>query len=112
MTVEDLIEPKGELGESLFPSGDLEEFVAAYLADAEARTSSEAAQRAWVYHRAYSSVANRLHAGLASEKKGDASAALASDQFRYWQAKAAQALADFNASAGLSPGPILTRVRL
>lgn len=110
LTVEDLIEPMGELGESLFPGGDLEEFVAAYLADAQARTSSEAGQRAWVYHRAYTSVANRIHAGLASEKKGDAAASLASDQFQYWQAKADAALADFNAGRGA--GPILTRVRL
>lgn len=109
MTVADLIEPLGELSDSMFT--DVDEYVAAWLTEAEGKTSNEAAQRAWVYHRAYTSLANRMHAGLASEKKGDASAARSDAQFAYWAGRASSALATFNGlTAGA--GPILTRVRL
>lgn len=110
MTVEDLIEPMGELSQSMFP--DLGEYAAAWLAEAQGKTSSEVAQRAWVYYRAFTSFANRIHAGLASEKKGDAAASRSDSQFAYWSGKAAAALATFNGLTGAGPAPILTRVRL
>lgn len=89
------IEPEGMLSEGMFPGGDVEELVTAWLTDAEARTDDEAKQRAWVYYRAYTSIADRLNAGLASERKGDAAAAIHPSQLRYWRQRAAEQLTFF-----------------
>lgn len=97
------IEPEGMLSESMFPGADLEEFVAAWLTDAESRTDDEAKQRAWVYYRAYTSIANRMHAGLMSESKADASAARGANQFAYWRAKAEAQLIAYR-GAGTTSG--------
>lgn len=97
MDVTDFIQPAGELSEALFPGVDLEEAVAAWIADALTRTTNPNAQRSWVLHRAYSAVADRMHAGLASESKRGASAARAAEQFRYWSRKAATQLAAYQA---------------
>lgn len=95
----DFIEPHGDLSEGMFPGVDLEEYVTAWLTDAQARTDDEARQRAWVYFRAYTSVANRLHAGLASERKADAAATVDGRQFAYWRAKAAAHLQVFQGTS-------------
>ena len=99
LVVDDFISPAGELTESMFPGDDLEEFVAAWLADAVARSDDEARQRSWVLHRAYKTVANRFHAGLASESEGPVSASVSAEQFRYWNA-----LADKHARAAAGSG--------
>jgi hypothetical protein len=87
--VGDFIAPAGELTLALFPDVTLTESVAAWLEQAEGLTDDEDAQAAWVYHRAYAHVADRLHAGLANESKGPVSAARSDAQFRYWQGRAA-----------------------
>ena len=88
LVVDDFISPSGELTPSMFPGSDLEVFVAAWLVDAEQRTDDEDKQRSWVLHRAYKTVANRFHAGLASESEGPVSASVSAEQFRYWNALA------------------------
>lgn len=105
----DFIEPAGELNEGLFPGADLTAYVQAWITDAESRTNDEAAQDAWVYHRAYTTIANRIHAGLASEKKGDAAASRSDAQFAYWSGRASAALARYAARTGTA-GPVLTAV--
>lgn len=109
MEPSDFISPTGDLTEALFPGVDLEEHVTAWLQDAQDRTSDEARQAAWVYYRAYTHIANRLHAGLASERKGDQAASIDARQFRYWEAKAQAQLAVYRGSATATSG--VTEVR-
>lgn len=104
LTATSFIEPAGELSEELFPGKDLEEFTAAWLAHAQAKTSSEAAQTAWVYHRAYLTVANRFNAEAASETKGSVSAARHANQMDYWRRRAEGHLHDFHALTGTGLG--------
>jgi hypothetical protein len=68
LTVQDLIAPKGELEEFMFPDGGLESRVQAYLNEAIAKVSGlaaasqDGAARAWVYHRAYKAFSMALSA--------------------------------------------------
>ena len=99
LTISDLIEPTGELSEELFPGKDLDEFVTAWLAEAETKSESESAQRAWVYHRAYRTVADRLNGDVISGSEGSVSGSRAVEQLRYFERLAARYLRAFN-SAG------------
>lgn len=103
LEVSDFIEPTGELSSTLFPADTLTTNVAAWIADATARTDDEELQTHWVLHRAYSTVANRIHAGLSSESKGPVSAARSDAQFRYWSGKAARHLRAYRAGTPLEP---------
>lgn len=69
VTVMDLQQPTGELTESLFPGSNFDGLLAGWLAQATekaegnsaiAAANHDAAAAAWVYHRAYSHVAQRL----------------------------------------------------
>ena len=110
LTAASFIEPAGELSEEMFPGKDLDEFAAAWLADAVARTDSEAAQRAWVYHRAYGAIANRFNLEAASEKKGDATAARLGEQLAHWRARAREELHEYHALTGALGGAYLQPV--
>lgn len=110
MTPAEFIEPAGDLTTEMFPGKDLPVFVQAWLSEAEGKTSLVAAQRAWVYYRAFSHVANRLNAGLASDRKADAAASLDASQFRYWRDLANERLSEYQTLTGRSPRPILTRM--
>lgn len=104
MEPSDFISPTGDLTEGMYPGEDVEELVTAWLQDAQARTSDEARQAAWVYYRAYRHVANRMHAGLASERKGDQAASIDPAQLRYWQRKADEALTTYRGGATATSG--------
>lgn len=95
MDAADFISPTGELTADLFPGIDLSAAVTAWINDALTRTSNPNAQRSWVLYRAYAHVADRMHAGLASESKGPASASRSDAQFRYWRTRANAHLAAF-----------------
>jgi len=104
LTALSFIEPAGELSEELFPGKDLEEFTAAWLAEAQLKSGSEVAQAAWVYSRAYLTVANRMNAEAASETKGSVSAARLANQIDYWRKRALEHRHDFDILAGTSLG--------
>ena len=104
LTATSFIEPAGELSEELFPGKDLEEFTTAWLAEAVTKTSSEAAQAAWVYYRAYLTVANRMNAEASSERKGDVTAARVADQLAYWRKLAAEHRQEFDSLTGAAVG--------
>lgn len=104
LEVEDLIAPKGNLTEAMFPGGDLEEHVEAWLDEAQAKTSSLPAQRAWVYHRAYGSVLDRLMLEAMSERKGDASAARSERQLEHWRRERDRHLTAYTALTGGTTG--------
>lgn len=107
LTAADFIEPTGELSTDLFPGRDLTAFVTAWLAEATERAGSESAQRAWVYHRAYSHVANRFNLEASSEGKGSENAQRLFSQIDYWRKRAAQQQAEFDALTGRTPGAFL-----
>jgi len=104
LTVEDLIAPKGKLTEPMFPSGDLEEHAEAWLVEAQAKTTSAPAQRAWVYYRACDAVLDRVMLEAFSERKGDASAARSEQQLAHWRRERDRNLAAFNGLMGGSQG--------
>lgn len=105
----DFIEPVGELSLEMFPDRNLTSFVEAWIEDAEARASSDAAQRAWVLYRAFTSVANRLNNDPASAREGNVQGAYLADQIAYWRRRADEQLAQFWAVT--SPGgPVLQPV--
>jgi hypothetical protein len=69
LTIDDLEQPLGELDASLFPSGDIDNLVTAWLSQAItmveantgiATTDQAAAAAAWVYYRAYTQIADRF----------------------------------------------------
>ncbi|MBA3891541.1 MAG: hypothetical protein H0X64_13525 [Gemmatimonadaceae bacterium] len=95
LTISDFLLPAGELSESMFPDLDLDEALTDWLAQAIMRTDNENAQRHLVLHRAYTVIANRFHLEAASETKGSESASRSSEQFRYWNRKAARHLASY-----------------
>jgi hypothetical protein len=103
LTTADFIHPTGELTADLYPGDELDVNVAAWLAQAVGLTDDEAKQRHWVLYRAYGTVANRFHAGLASESKGPASAARSDGQFRFWAGKAMDHLRAYHAGAQFEP---------
>ena len=73
LTAADFIQPTGDLHADMFPLtpeereagttslAKLTAHIDAWIAEATARTTEEAAQRAWVYHRAYRAVWLRLN---------------------------------------------------
>lgn len=104
LTATSFIEPAGELAEELFPGKDLEEFAAAWLAEAQAKTSSEAAQAAWVYYRAYLTVANRFNIEASTEAKGSVSASRLFSQIDYWRKRAAEHRQEFDSLTSAGTG--------
>ena len=60
LVANDLIYPDGDLLPAMFPDGDINVAVGAWLVDAATKTASEMAQRHWIYHRAYTVIANRI----------------------------------------------------
>lgn len=66
---DDFLEPKGELTEEMFPGRTLagsDGDVAGWLAEAQAKTDAEEAQKAWVYYRAFRALEKRLYVSAAS----------------------------------------------
>lgn len=100
LTVDDFIQPTGELYDSLYPEEDMRLLVDGWLQQAislvEATTNILAENRnlaasAWVYYRAYSHIAQRLMASASTMSvDGKVSRSTASDQRQYYTALAAE----------------------
>lgn len=84
LTSSDLIQPLGLLDPTLFPDTDLDTFVSVWLTEAQALTDSEARQRAWVYHRGYRTIADRLNAQVGGGREGEVSGYRLGNQFEYF----------------------------
>lgn len=103
----DLIQPTGELSESLFPGSDFSMLVGGWFGQAEtlveantaiAATSHNLAAAAWVYYRAYSHVADRLASSPVSvsvSHDGSMSKTMSTDQRKYFIDKATAKLAQY-----------------
>lgn len=105
LTNADLTQPDGELYAALFPGDSLETLLAGWLGQAEtlvegnvaiAAANHNAAAAAWVYHRAYTYVANRLASSPSNViVDGTVTKATATDQRAYFVNLAAAKLADY-----------------
>jgi hypothetical protein len=117
VTAEDLIAPEGELEAALFPAGDLQSRVAAYLADAQGRIASVApaqqddAVTAWVHYRAYTAVARRLAVEPEQAKVDDESRTYNRKQVEYFQELATAARSQFERLTSAPPAPDQQRRR-
>ena len=108
VTIYDLLHPTGELERSMFPDHDLDEISAAWFTDAATRTAAmdagdtqDAAVKAWVYYRAFTTLANWIAAkpSLHSYTGDDRREAWGNDRVKHWQTKAEAYLAQFNTLA-------------
>lgn len=101
----DFMAPDGDLREVMYPGDDLgTQLLPAWIADAEAQTSEmatasqEAAQRAWVYHRAYRYRAVVLdNEPLRVDLDGEIATQRDGDQIRRIEARAHQYRAEYDA---------------
>lgn len=103
----DLIQPTGELSESLFPGSDFSMLIGGWFGQAETLVEANAAiatanhnlaAAAWVYYRAYSHVAARLASSpvsVSTSHDGSVSKTMSSDQRKYFVDLAAAKLADY-----------------
>lgn len=96
----DLIQPTGELSESLFPGNDFDLLVGGWLGQATtlvdansaiATANQNLAAAAWVYYRGFSHVAQRLASSpvsVSASHDGSMSKTMSSDQRAYFVALA------------------------
>lgn len=97
----DLIYPDGDLLPAMFPDGDINAAVGAWLAGAVAKTAVEAAQRHWVYHRAYTVIASRIASTPSNESSFDNHTVAWSDnRVKAFEDKAAKHLAEYSRLSG------------
>ena len=85
LTKADLISPKGALTPAMFPGENLDALVDAWLIEAAAKTDMEAAQRLWVYARAYDHILNRVMLEASTERAGRLSASKSDSQLAHWR---------------------------
>lgn len=100
LTVESFIAPAGRLTQDQYPNLDLEEAITAWMAEAALQADEEPAQAAWVYYRAFDTLASRLMSEAASESRGAASASRSESQLAHWVKERDRALAQYQALTG------------
>jgi len=70
ITIDDLQYPSGEMQPVMFPDGDIEAALSAWLIEAIALTSDNEAASHYCYYRGYNAIANRIAATPSSESTG------------------------------------------
>lgn len=101
LSASDLIYPDGDLLPAMFPDGDINVAVGAWLVDAIGKTSAEAAQRHWIYHRAYTAIANRIASTPSNESSFDNHTVAWSDnRVKAFEDKAARHLSEYSRLSG------------
>ena len=101
LAASDLIYPDGDLLPAMFPDGDINVAVGAWLVDAVSKTTVESAQRHWVYHRAYTVIANRIASTPSNESSFDNHTVAWSDnRVKAFEDKAAKHLAEYSRLSG------------
>lgn len=90
----DLIQPEGELSADWFPNIDMTTLITGWLQQATtkaeaaaAATDHNAAAAAWVYHRAYQYIAQRLASSpvrVSTSLDGSQAKEMTKDQREYW----------------------------
>lgn len=73
LTPADLQYPTGELAAALFPDGDIDTALSAWLNEARNLTTDNTAAAHYVYYRGYNAAANRIASRPSSESTGQGS---------------------------------------
>lgn len=98
ITIDDLIQPAGQLAPSYFPDADLDAQIDGWLDVATTKVEADTtivaqnnAAAAWVYYLAYSYIADRIGAmpNTVSLGSGEAVQTYSKDRPDYWLARAA-----------------------
>lgn len=102
LTVEDFVQPAGELTDHMFPEENLLTLTDGWLQQAISKVEStptilaenrDLAASAWVYHRAYSHIAQRLYVSAQSASVDSVTRSMGSDQRQHFADLAAAKLA-------------------
>lgn len=101
LTADDFTRPAGRLDTSWLT--DLSTTLAALITEAEAKTTTESAQKAWVYYRAYGMIVDDKMFAAAQRSADDISETITPAQLAYWKALRAGALNDYRQTIGGSP---------
>lgn len=62
LTIDDLKYPGGEMQDVMFPDGDIDDALTAWLSEATSLTTDNEAAEHYVYYRGYNAIANRIAA--------------------------------------------------
>lgn len=101
METAEVLSPVGDIEQAvMFPADSAEAFaarIAGYITDAESKTANVAAQKQWVYYRAFNAVHLRIAAlpNSASMEEGGSYSYLLS-QVNIYRTRATEYLAEFN----------------
>jgi len=97
----DFIAPTGELRADMFPGDTLATNIAAWITSAEAKApDNDDAQTAWVYYRAWTSVANRLGTNPAEvDIEGEGGVKTLKEQIAFAQSRAAYWRSEYEAES-------------
>lgn len=114
ITAEDVISPKGRLQRLFFPElsepGQLEAHLEVYIADAYARGATDDSADLWVYHRAFTYLADRITYERPDESEtGPLKEKFSSQQRTEWREQAQSFLAQFGASQSEPVAPVTVR---
>lgn len=91
--------PEGELDPGQFDGVDLDAYLAVWLEEVS-EDANDASARAWVYHRAFSLLADKFHAGVATAREGDVSGAKSAEQYAFWSERARSYLRKYKVLQG------------
>lgn len=112
LTKDSFKRPQGRLNPAWYEGGDLDDMLEAWLAEAQAKTSSEPAQEAWVYHRAFQALADDRLLQPATVAADDIREAYAPEQLAMWRRWADEYRARYDAlTNGGAAAPVITPVR-
>lgn len=89
LTIEQFVQPVGELTASMFPGVTLATYIDVWITDAAAASDDADTQVAYVYVRAYGTLVDRLMLEPQAETRADASARRGDAQLAYWRQKLA-----------------------
>lgn len=99
VTNADFIAPTGELTADMFPGDTLSTNIDAWITEAEAKAASnDDAQKAWVYYRAWTGIANRLGTTPAEvDIEGEGNVRTLKEQIAFAQSRAAYWRSEYEA---------------
>lgn len=104
LVASDFTRPTGRLDPAWF--SNLSTDLAAWITEAEAKSSVEAAQRAWVYYRAYADLADAVMMRPAQQASEGDSVTRTAAQLAHWARQRDRALAQYRIAIGGSPQPV------
>lgn len=107
LTPSEFKRPTGRLSASWFVD-DLDASLAAFIAEAQDLTANEVAQAAWVYHRAYQTLADDRALIAQTVAADDVRETFGDAQIAHWQRVAQDYFDEFTAANGTPVGgPVL-----